>query len=278
MNEPTTNTLDVPGARLHYQVRGSGPVLLLIPGGPADITTFDAVAPLLAEHYTVVTYDPRGLSDSTMDDPTEEISVQTQADDAHRLLNAVGGRPAFVFGGSGGAITGLALVSAHPEQVRTLVAHEPPITDLLPNSDEHRAHNLDVQRTYRAEGIGPAMAKFMAGAGFDGPGPQPPQGEPDPAALAAMARMQANLELFLGPMWRPLGEYQPDIDALVAAPTRIVVGVGTTSEGQFAYRTGMLLAERLGQDAVVFPGDHGGITTEPAGYTSLLVTVFNDAD
>jgi hypothetical protein len=78
-------------------------------------------------------------------------------------------------------------------------------------------------------------------------------------------------------MWRPLDEYQPDIDALVAAPTRIVVGVGTTSQGQFAYRTGMLLAERLGQDAAVFPGDHGGIMTEPAGYTSLLVTVFDDA-
>jgi hypothetical protein len=96
--------------------------------------------------------------------------------------------------------------------------------------------------------------------------------------LAAMGRMQANLELFLGPMWQPMGDYLPDVDALLAASTSIVIGIGATSQGQFAHRTGALLAERLGRPPVVFPGDHGGIMTEPAANAAQLRTVLADAN
>jgi pimeloyl-ACP methyl ester carboxylesterase len=268
--------LEVPGAHLSYQVRGSGPVLLLIPGGPADGSIFDGAAPLLAEHYSVITYDPRGLSASTVDDPGADITVQTQADDACRLLTAVSTEPAYVFGGSGGAITGLVLAATHPEQVRTLVAHEPPITELLPNRDEHRAHNVDVYETARTVGIGAAMGKFMAAAGFDAPGPDEP--ENDGELDAAAARMQANLEVFFGPMWRPLGDYTPDVDALRGTSARVVIGVGAASQGQFAHRTGALLAERLGKEPAVFPGDHGGIMSLPREFTARLVEVLAGAE
>ncbi|HEV3361094.1 MAG TPA: alpha/beta hydrolase [Pseudonocardiaceae bacterium] len=273
------SVLEVPGARLSYQVRGSGPVLLLIPGGPADGSNFDSVAPLLAENHTVLTYDPRGLSASTADDPTADITVEIQADDAHRLLDAVTDEPAYVFGSSGGAITGLVLATAHPEQVATLVAHEPPIIELLPDREERRAHNEDVYRTARTLGIGAAMGKFMAGAGFDIPDDDADDdsddddGEPDAESLAALARMQANLEVFFGPMWRALGDYTPDLAALRATPSRVVIGVGSTSPGQLAYRTGMRLAEQLGQEPSVFPGDHLGMLTRQAEFAARLVTV-----
>jgi pimeloyl-ACP methyl ester carboxylesterase len=271
--------LEVPGAHLSYQVRGSGPVLLLIPGGPADGSAFDGVAPLLAERFTVLTYDPRGLSASTVDDPEADIAIETQAEDAHRLLAAVTDEPAYVLGGSGGAITGLALAVAHPEQVRALVAHEPPITEFLPEREEFRAHNADVYETARTAGVGAALGKFMAGAGFaapddgeesaDGDG----DGEPDAEELAALARMQANFDVFFGPMWRPMCDYVPDVEALRTGSPRVVAGIGTTSEGQFAYRAGVLLAERLGTEPVVFPGDHGGLMEQPAEFAALLVEV-----
>jgi pimeloyl-ACP methyl ester carboxylesterase len=272
------SVLDVPGARLSYQVRGSGPVLLLIPGGPADGSNFDGVAPLLAETHTVLTYDPRGLSASTVDDPTADITVEIQADDAHRLLGAVTDEPAFVFGSSGGAITGLVLATAHPEQVTTLVAHEPPIIELLPDREERRAHNEDVYSTARTLGIGAAVGKFMAGAGFDIPdedADDDDDGEPDADSLAALARMQANLEVFFGPMWRALGDYAPDLAALRATSARVVIGVGSTSPGQLAHRTGMRLAEQLGQQPTVFPGDHLGMLTGPAEFAARVVTVLD---
>lgn len=269
-------TLDVPGARLSYQVRGSGPLLLLIPGGPAGTLVYDDVAPVLAEHYTVLTYDPRGLSASTLDDPSQDITVETQADDAHLLLRAVTGEPAYVFASSGGCNTGLVLAAAHPEQVHTLIVHEPPIAELLPDPEEHRAHNADIYRTAQTIGISAAVGKFLPDAGFNVPD------DPDAAALVAIAAMRehftaffgpANLAVFFGPMWHSLAGYTPDLDALRAIPARVVIGIGTTSEGQFAYRTAVLLAERLGLRPVVFPGDHGGMFGAPWEFTDRLLEV-----
>lgn len=270
------NTLDVPGAHLSYQVRGSGPLLLLIPGGPAGTSVYDDITPLLAEHYTVLTYDPRGLSASTVDDPSQDITVETQADDAHLLLRAVTREPAYVFASSGGSNTGLVLATKHPEQVHTLIVHEPPITELLPDPEEHRAHNADIYQTAHTIGISAAVRKFLPDAGFNVPD------ELDEQALAAIAAMQenfqiffgtANLEVFFGPMWHSLAGYTPDLEALRATPARVVIGIGTTSEGQFAYRTSVVLAERLGLPPVVFPGDHGGMFGTPWEFTDRLLEV-----
>src|SRR5690349_7141572 len=124
-SDPAAQFLDVPGARLYYERQGDGPLLLLI-GSPMDSTGFAGLAQALASRYTVVTYDPRGIGHSTREDTTQDITPEQQADDVHRLLSALDGGPAGVFGSSGGAVVGLALVTAHPADVRTLVAHEPP--------------------------------------------------------------------------------------------------------------------------------------------------------
>src|SRR6476620_5856844 len=115
-----TDTLTVPGATLYYEVRGAGPTLLLICGGVYDAAGYAGLAGQLADRYTVVTYDRRGNSRSPLDSPPETQRIEVHADDAHRVLAAVGDDPAYVFGNSSGAMIGLELAARHPEQVRTV--------------------------------------------------------------------------------------------------------------------------------------------------------------
>jgi clorobiocin biosynthesis protein CloN7 len=274
-SDPTTHILDVPGARLYYERRGSGPLLLLI-GSPMDSTGFTPLASALADHYTVVTYDPRGIGNSSREDTSEDVTPAQQADDVHRLLSALGGEPADLFGSSGGAVVGLALVTAHPDQVRTLVAHEPPVLELLPDAAQLRAEIDDIIDTHRVEGAEKAMQKFMTHAGL-GAGPtreaDAPQWEPSPEQLA---RMRATTEHFLAHLLRPTTRYRPDIEALRAASTRIVVAGGATSKGQLANRTAVALADQLGSTMVDFPGDHGGFLAFPEQFGRLLDQVLTE--
>jgi pimeloyl-ACP methyl ester carboxylesterase len=270
------HTLDVPGARLYYERRGTGPLLLLI-GSPMDSTGFSGFAAALADRYTVVTYDPRGIGNSSREDTAGDVTPEQQADDVHRLLSVLDGEPAHVFGSSGGAVVGLALVTAHPTQVRTLVAHEPPVIELLPDAAQLRAEIEDIYDTHRAEGADAAMVKFMAhtGLGWDsGPQEDAPRWEPSPEQ---MARMRAANDVFLSHLIRPTTRYRPDIGALQAASTRIVVAAGATSTGQLANRTALALADRLGAPVVEFPGDHGGFMTRPEPCGRVLDQVLTSA-
>lgn len=243
--------LDVPGATLHYDLRGSGPALLLIPGGPTDGRAFAALAPLLDR--TVITYDPRGLGRSTCE--PGDITVERQAEDA---LAVLGDRePADVFAHSGGALTALALVAKHPDRLRTAVLLEPPLVELLP--EDHQAD--EVLDAYRKGGVEGAGAVFARASGLDGPPPD--------------AAMMANLDVFFGRMYGPLGDFHADLDAVRAAATRVEIGVGTTSTGEVAHRAALALAERLGRHPVEFPGDHAGFGTDPQGTANVLRHLLN---
>jgi len=262
--------LTVPGATLRYDVRGAGPVLLLM-GTPMDATGFAALAPLLERDHTVVTYDPRGIARSSVDDRTAQVTPEQLADDLSRLLAAVTDEPAAVLGSSGGAIAGLALVTAHPEQVSVLVAHEPPVTALLPDAAERRADLDGIYELYRDEGVWPAMGRFLEVIGIE----TPTSTEPLPMELTeAIAR---DTGFFLANLLRTVSLWQPDLDVLRASSTRIVIGVGATSKGQFANRTALALAERLGVTPVEFPGDHGGFAGEPADFADVLRGVLQNA-
>lgn len=162
-------TLQVPGATLYLEVRGSGPVLLCIFGGPTDAGVFTDLARRLADRYTVVSYDQRGHSRSMLEGEPEDTPVALHADDAAALLAAVGDEPAYVYGSSGGGTIGLELVARHPELVRTLVAHEAPVYELLPDAARWRAEFDDISETYRVEGVFPAMGKFGAVVEEGGP-------------------------------------------------------------------------------------------------------------
>jgi pimeloyl-ACP methyl ester carboxylesterase len=269
-----TKTLKVPGASLYYEVRGTGPVLLLIPGGPADASIFAGIADVLAKHYTVVTYDPRGNSRSSLDGPPEDWQADVHGDDAARLIEALGGGAAYVFGNSSGALVGLNLAARYPQRVRTLVAHEPPAMELLPDAAAQRARAQEVYDTYRSQGVGPAMQKFMTMAGLKGgPPPQTAGSQPTPEMMESMARMGRNAELFLAHVIRQNSAFVPDIQALRKGSPSIVVAGGSESDNQPAYRAAVALADRLGLTVVRFPGDHGGFMMRPDAFAAKLQEV-----
>jgi pimeloyl-ACP methyl ester carboxylesterase len=262
-SEPRSQTLEVPGARLRYDIRDaegepSAPPLVMI-ALPMDATGFTT----LAGHFqdrTVVTYDPRGIGRSERTDGAEDSTPEQHADDVHRLIAALDAGPVDIFGSSGGAVTGLALVARHPERVRTLVAHEPPSAYLLPDAEQARAAFDHVRETYQREGFGPAMAKFMALSSLKGPIPadfsELPAPSPSDFGLPGEDDGSRDDPLLGGSSG--VTSYEHDFDALRAGSTRIVIGAGVESEGELTHRAALAAAERLGTEAVIFPSDHGG--------------------
>jgi len=259
-----SNTIAVPGARLAYDVAGSGPVLFLV-GTPMDASGFAPLVPLLTDDYTVVTFDPRGMARSTADDTTAQVTPETTADDLHRVLAEVTDEPAYVLGSSGGAIGSLALAVHHPDQVRTVVAHEPPLSLLLPDAEAVRATTLGIVDTMNAAGWQPAMGQFLDMTGVLTS--MSPNDEPPPEATEEMAR---GTEYFITNYLRTVSLWEPDLDALRAAKPRIVVAAGRTSTGQLANRTAVALADALGTELALFSGDHGGFAGEPEAFAAEL--------
>lgn len=265
-----THYLEVLGAKIYYEVRGSGPLLALI-AAPMGSTGFVALADLLASQYTVVTYDPRGSDHSTVADRTEITPPELLADDVHRVLNSVSDEPAAILGSSGGAITGVALVTAHPEQVSVLVAHEPPLLTLLSNAEEELAVVQEIYQTYLRAGSDSAMRRFLLSIGVLGEeGSRQLAASPEPEAVPAPPVPQSDNDFFYANQLRATTGYRPDLQALSEAPTRIVVGVGAASAGQLANRGGLALAEHLGLPATEFPGDHGGFVGEAPAFAERL--------
>jgi len=249
---------------LYYEVQGSGPVLMLV-GHPMGASGFAAIAPLLAEDYTVVTFDPRGFARSAIDDPNQDAEPDLLADDVRRVLEAVGEGPAHVFGSSGGAVTGLALVAHYPGHVQTLVAHEPPLALLLAEAEEARARMRDICDTHRDSGNSAAWQNFSSFTGLN----MRPHGE-DAAPQPTSAEAVATSERFFRHGLLPIAFYQLDFSALQGAAVRVVVAGGTTSKGQFAQRTAAALAERLGTPLIDFPGGHTGFASDSEDFADVL--------
>jgi pimeloyl-ACP methyl ester carboxylesterase len=272
-----SKTLKVPGATLYYETVGSGPVLLCSTGGPTDAGMFSDLAGRLAGDFTVVSYDQRGHSRSPLEGEPGDLTVDIHAEDAAALLSAVADQPAYVYGNSGGAAIGLGLVTRHGDQVGTLVAHEAPLMALLPDADTWRSGLDDIAKLYATEGAFAAMGLF--GAMVEEGGPkyseemQQSQEPPTPEAEAMMQRMMGNFDLFVAHELAPISRYEPDIEALKNAPTRIVSAVGETSEEQRAARAARILAERLGIPATPLPGAHGGWGSHPQEFADRLRTV-----
>ncbi|WP_100447721.1 alpha/beta hydrolase [Glycomyces xiaoerkulensis] len=289
MTEPQTHTLEAPGAVLHYDVRtgtAAEPALLLI-GSPMAAAGFGT----LAGHFTdrtVVTYDPRGSERSERADATVETSPDEHADDLHRLIEALGTGPVDLFASSGGAVNALALAARHPEQVRTLVAHEPPAAREVPDHEEVLAVMRDIRETYLRSGFGPAMAKFIAFISHEGPVPADftSRPAPDPADFGLPTEDDGSRDdSLLGQNLMTCNAYELDFDALRAASTRIVVGVGADSGEEFTARASRAVAERLGTAAVEFPGGHAGFlggeygqTGEPEAFAAALHKVLAERE
>ena len=283
----STRTLDAPGATLTYDVRpgtGSDIPLFLI-GSPMGAAGFASLAERFPDR-TIITYDPRGSERSTKQDPTTENAPEEQADDLHRIIQEVGG-PVDLFASSGGAVNALALVSKHPEDVRTLVAHEPPLASVLPDSENCKAAVRAISDSYQKGGFGAGMAHFMAITGHRGEFPDDiaSQPAPDPSMFGMPAEDDGNrTDVMLAQNIITTTHYEPDFDALRSASTRIVMAAGSESEGEMANRGAYGVAEKLGTEVVVFPSHHGGFLGgeygwpgEPDAFAAKLREVLESA-
>jgi pimeloyl-ACP methyl ester carboxylesterase len=271
VTEATTRTLDSPGATITYDVRpggdGSQPPLMLI-GSPMGATGFVS----LASHFpdrTVVTYDPRGAERSIKDDPSSESIPEQHADDLHRIIQEVGG-PVDLFANSGGAVNALALVAAHPEDVRILIAHEPPLATVLPDEENAKAAVRAIRDTYQRRGFGAGMAQFIAISGHRGEFPADigQQPVPDPAQFGMPTEDDGTrTDVMLHQTIIGTTHYQPDFAALRMASTRIIVAAGAESQGEMANRGSYGCARELGTEVVVFPSHHGGFLGGEYGWS-----------
>jgi pimeloyl-ACP methyl ester carboxylesterase len=269
----TTHTLETADAGIVYDVHGPLPTpdgrpLLVMIAQPMTAGGFAT----LASHFpdrTVVTYDPRGLDRSTRKDGRVDNAPTVQAEDVHAIIEALGVGPVEMFASSGGAVTALALVAAYPNDVTILVAHEPPLIPVLPDAAAAERARAGVRDAYQAKGSGAGMAAFIVmttwqGEFTDDYFAQPAQ---DPAQFGMPTDDDGSRDdpLLSDRSWA-ISSYRPDIDALVAAPTRIVIAVGEESEGTFTGRTTVATAQLLGQQATVFPSHHGGFLGGESGY------------
>lgn len=268
MMSTKTNTLRVPGATLSYEVCGRGPLLLLIPGGGNDRIVFHEIVNDLADQYTVVTYDRRGLSRSQLDNPNEEQHVEVHSDDAHRLLKALGSdyEPAYVFGSSGGAIIGLDLVARHPGQVYTLIAHEPP-THLWPETDPIQEMK-GIQDVYRHSGIMAALQALFQLLGLNED--QPEMESELPASI--QDQIVKNMQFLFEHELAMYDRYQLNFTALTSAAsqTRIVLAGGHDDQKTTTYLSAVAVADRLGTKIVDFPGRHVGYVSNPRAFAQRL--------
>lgn len=263
------HSLSIPGATLVYDVDGplppaDGQPVLLMVGQPMDASGFRALADRFPDR-TVVTYDPRGLGRSTRSDGEVTNSPTVQAEDLHALVEELGTGPVDVFASSGGAVTALALVAAHPQDVATLVAHEPPILGVLPDADLARRASAATTDVYEARGWGAGMASFLAMTMWQGEFTEDylRAPAPDPAQFGLPTEDDGSRDdPLLGDRSTEVTDFVPDVEALRAAPTRIVLAVGEETGDTLTARTARATAALLGQEAVVFPSHHGGFGAE----------------
>ena len=269
----TKHTLETAEADIVYDVRGPLPTAdgrppLFMIAQPMDATGFATLASYFPDR-TVVTYDPRGLCRSVRKDGRVENTPTLQAADVHAVIEALGVGPVEMFASSGGAVTALALVTAHPDDVTTLVAHEPPIIPVLPDAEAAERARAGFRDIYEAKGTGAGMAAFIAMTSWRGEFTDEyfSQPAPDPAQFGMPAEDDGRRDdpLLSDRSWAITG-YRPDVDTLAAAPTRIVIAVGEESLGTFTGRAAVATAELLGQQPAVFPSHHGGFMGGEYGY------------
>ena len=269
----TTHTLTIRDAAIVYDVHGPLPAAdgrppLFMIGQPMDATGFATLASYFPDR-TVITYDPRGIGRSARHDGRVDHVPTVQAEDVHALIEALGAGPVDMFASSGGAVTALALVAAHPHDVRTLVAHEPPLIQLLPDAEAAFRAGAGVRDIYEKRGWGAGMAAFIAMTSWRGEFTDEyfAQPAPDPAQFGMPTEDDGSRDdPVLSDRSSAVTSYRPDVDALKAAPTRIVIAVGEESADTLTGRTSVATAELLGQRATVFPSHHGGFVGDEFGY------------
>ncbi|GAA5178760.1 alpha/beta hydrolase [Rugosimonospora acidiphila] len=286
----------VPSARLYSERAGDGPPLLLISGGGGDAGMYENVVPLLAQRYTVLTYDRRGNSRSRFTEPGAAIDAGTQAADAVAVLDHYGVKRAYLFGGSAGALFALEMLAHHGDRLLGAVAHEPPLVSILPSDSPEWRALAGLSRIAQEKSPLRAYAAFGAMTMTDPPWLfRSPVGQavvagasrialPVGAAVrritggrpSSMTRQLGNADLLLR-RELPVGlTYQPDLDALRDAAVPWRLATGRDSVGKPYHRPAHVLAEQLGVPCEEFPGGHTVYLEQPAEFAETLVSVLQE--
>ena len=288
MTKVITGTVEVPGAVLTYDVREPEtpsehrPVFIF--GSPMAASGFEQLISHFADR-TILTYDPRGAERSTLSSKGT-VTGELHGEDMHRVVEATGLGPVDAFGSSGGGAFALHWIVKFPRDVRTLVAHEPPLSTILEDREMAIRASEDIVATYQREGYGPAMAKFIQLVMHTGPLPDDylDRPAPDPADWGLPTDDDGSRDDALLSRNLAIPPFEPDLEALRASTVRIVPGIGTDGQGTLARRGGEALAKELGVEPIVFPGDHGGFTVspmspdnDPAAFAAKLREVLDDA-
>lgn len=243
--------LDVPGAALYYKMLGTGPLLLLLQGGAGDADASDGMAERLADAFTVVTYDRRGMARSPLTAPETRLRMETESSDVVRLIDALAGEPAFVFGSSAGALIGLDTVARHPDRVALLVAHEPPAPYLL-----RERVNVGTPAT---------LEEFAVRLGVN-----PGDREHQAAAVRPTPEAGLNAVRFLRHEQGMIRRYRLDVGALRRVADQVVVAFGRDGRDHWPARSAFALAALLPVQLVEFPGDHAGYAHQPKEFAVRL--------
>jgi len=261
-----TDTLRVADADLYYELRGDGPLVVLV-AAPMDAGAFTPLAELLAEDHTVLTTDPRGIHRSSVDDRDAPSTPEQRAADLAALIEHTGKGPAAaVFGSSGGAVSVLALAEAYPETALSVIAHEPPLFEVLPDRDALYAETEEMLALFDSGDRLAMFRKFDAIANLRLPEPVIQMiagGTQTPQQAADDAFQHHN-------MYRGTIGFRPDIDRLTAVPTRVLIGLGEESTDELCDRTSRALSARLGIEPTMFPGGHIGFTQDHAAFADRL--------
>ena len=259
--------LEVPGARLHYDQVGTGPLLVFVTGAGGDGDLFKQAASHLAGDFTVVTYDRRGFARSELvgeQDYTRRI--HTDGDDIAALIDHAGIGPAVVFGSSSGGVVALNFMTDHPAAFTRLVAHEPAAISALPNASEAQAGIDKTYAAYQTHGMQAALGGFV----------QAMMTKSDQEFLAAgavygdPAQRARNMAYWFEHELRQYPRVQFDWEAIRADAARLMVVVGDESEGLPPHRMAMVVAQRAGVAVHEVPGGHLGYATQPEAFARAL--------
>ncbi|GAA0897348.1 alpha/beta hydrolase [Virgisporangium ochraceum] len=261
-----TEVLHVDDAGLYHELRGDGPLVVLA-GAPMDADPFAGLAELLAVDHTVLTTDPRGIRRSSVGDRDAPSTPRQRAADLARLIDHVGRGPAaLALGSSGGAVSVLALAEDHPDSVAVVIAHEPPLLEILPDRDELMAATEEMLAIFETGDRVATFRTFMAIANLQLPDEivdMMTSADATPRELADEAFQYRN-------MYRATVGFRPDIARLTAVSTQVLVGLGEDSAGELCDRSSRILADLLGTEPMMFPGGHVGFATDPAAFESRL--------
>ena len=267
MHNVKTGYINTEGDTLYYEVRGEGEALLMIAGGDGDGGAFRNVTDMLAGTYQVITYDRRGSSRSTRNEP-QNFDVGQHVRDAIAVMKAAGHGCAHILSTSGGSIIAFELAKNHKDVIKTMVVHEPPVVRMLPEADALLAKFASIYSMAYNEGYGKAMEVFMNMIVVS-----PSLYTSYPGEL--MERSEQNNEFSMKMGLIPTVNYKPDIEAIKNNNVKIVMAAGSvTLEAKAFYgMTAVAIAELLHAEMAVFPGHHLSYIDMPGDWAAKLIEI-----